>query len=166
MRYDLLTSPHSQRLFGDTVLATNATLDTAGPPPTNVTEGGDRARVFSFCSSESVKSMYGASAGAVSVALVNFDPQEPATFHFDKQLGTHQDYLFSPGSDPVVASMEWSSREMMLNGELLEMRGPDWTLPEAITGSGKQNDGGVVLPPLHVGFVIFPAAAMSDCMSG
>jgi hypothetical protein len=96
--------------------------------------------------------------------MVNFDPEEPATFTFDQQLGSHQDYLLAPGADPVVASAPWSSREMLLNGEALTMSGPDWKLPTAVTGEGKQNKGGVVLPPLHVGFAVFPAAGALDCM--
>jgi hypothetical protein len=95
--------------------------------------------------------------------MINFDPDEPATFTFDKGLGAHQDYLLAPGADPLVASAPWSSREMMLTGEVLKMSGPDWKLPAAMTGQGKQNTGGVVLPPLHVGFAVFPLAGAPGC---
>jgi hypothetical protein len=53
---------------------------------------------------------------------------------------------------------------MLLNGEKLEMSGPAWHLPAALTGAGRKNDGGVVLPALHVAFAIFPAAGASDCI--
>jgi hypothetical protein len=161
---DYFTTVLFQRLFGDTVLATTATPSAPGPPATNTTGGGDRARAFAFCASESVKKIHGATAGAVSVAMVNFDPTEPATFTFDPALGSHQDYVLSPGADPLVASAAWSSREMLLNGEALEMSGPDWNLPAAVMGKGKQNAGReVLLPPLHVGFAVFPAAGAVSC---
>jgi hypothetical protein len=163
---DYFTTVLFQRLFGDTVLATTTTPSAPGPPPTNITEGGDRARAFAFCASESVKRTHGASAshaGAVSIALINFDPTEPATFTFDPALGSHADYVLSPGADPLVASAAWSSRQMLLNGVALEMSGPDWKLPAAVTGGGAQNKGGIVLPPLHVGFAVFLTAGAPDC---
>jgi hypothetical protein len=95
--------------------------------------------------------------------MVNFDPDEAATFTFDKQLGVHHDYLLAPGAHPLVASAAWSSREMLLNGEMLEMSGPAWELPKGAAGAGVQNKGGVVLPPLTVGFAVFPAAGALDC---
>ena len=42
---DYFTTVLFKRLFGDRVLATAATATPAGPPATNITEGGDRARV-------------------------------------------------------------------------------------------------------------------------
>jgi heparanase 1 len=163
---DYFTTVLFKRLFGDVVLATTATPSSTGPPATNVTEGGDRARAFAFCASESmgVPLMRGKNGGAVSVAMVNFDPKERATFKFDQQLGSHQDYVLAPGGKPLVASAPWSSRQMLLNGKLLEMNAPTWELPAAITGQGETNSGGVVLPPLHVGFAVFPAAGAPDCM--
>ena len=121
------------------------------------------ARAFAFCASESLRTAYGAGAGAVSVAMINFDPKQPATFTFDQQLGLHQDYVLAPGAKPLVASAPWSSREMLLNGELLEMSAPGWKLPAAMTGEGKQNAGGTILPPLHVGFAVFPKAGVPAC---
>ena len=154
-----------RRLFGDTVLATTATPSAAGPPPTNVTEGGDRARAFAFCASESVAAAYGKKAGAVAVAMINFDPEESATFTFDRQLGSHHDYVLSPGANPLVPSAPWSSREMLLNGEPLRMSAPAWELPTAVTGEGvlRPAAGGVALPPLHVGFAVFPQAGVASC---
>jgi hypothetical protein len=52
---DYFTTVLFQRLFGNSVLATTATPSAPGPPATNITEGGDRARAFAFCASESVK---------------------------------------------------------------------------------------------------------------
>ena len=163
---DYFTTVLFKRLFGDVVLATTATPSAPGPPATNITEGGDRARAFAFCASESLRvpQMHRKKSGAVSVAMVNFDPQEPATFTFDLQLGSHQDYVLAPGRNPLVASAPWSSREILLNGKLLEMNAPTWDLPAAVTGPGQTNSDGVVLPPLHVGFAVFPAARAPDCM--
>jgi hypothetical protein len=162
---DYFTTVLFRRLFGDVVLSATATPSAAGPHATNITEGGDRARAFAFCGGESLRAADGASlsAGAVSVAMINFDPQEPATFTFDRQLGVHRDYVLAPGPDPLVASAPWSSRKMLLNGELLKMSAPSWELPAAMTGEGKRNAGGVILPPLHVAFAVFPAAGAPDC---
>ena len=96
--------------------------------------------------------------------MINFDPNETATFAFDSKLGVHNDYVLAPGANPLVASLPWTSREMLLNGELLTMSGPDWELPAAVIGKGNQNNKGIVLPPLHVGFAIFPSANAPDCM--
>ena len=41
--------------------------------------------------------------------------------------------------------------------------GPHWRLPAALTGAGRSNKGPVVLPPLHVAFAVFHAAAAPDC---
>lgn len=151
---DYYTTVLFRRLFGDTVLATTATPSAPGPAPTNATGGGDRARAFAFCAS--------GGGGAIAVSMVNFDPDEPATFTFDKVLGAHREYLLAPGADPV-ASAAWSSREMLLNGELLKL-GPDGALPPGLAGGGKGGDGGsVVMPPLHVGFAVFPYAGVADC---
>ena len=106
---------------------------------------------------------HGKGAGAVAVAMINFDPAESATFTFDGALGPHRDYVLAPGGRPLVPSARWSSREMLLNGELLEMRAPGWELPPALTGAGRANAGGVVLPPLHVAFAVFPSAGAPDC---
>jgi len=95
--------------------------------------------------------------------MINFDPNCTATFTFDNKLGSHRDYVLAPGANPLVASAPWSSREMLLNGEKLVMSGPAWQLPAALTGDGRKNSGGVVLPPLHVAFAVFPAAGASDC---
>ena len=153
---DYFTAVLFQRLFSDTVLVTSAVPSALGPPATNITEGGDRARAFAFCAS-------GAASGAIAVAMINFDPTAIATFIFDSKLGSHRDYVLAPGGNPLDASAPWSSREMLLNGEKLEMSGPAWHLPAALTGAGRKNDGGVVLPALHVAFAIFPAAGASDC---
>ena len=88
---------------------------------------------------------------------------QAATFTFDSKLGPHHDYVLAPGANPLVATAPWSSREMLLNGEKLEMSGPAWELPTALTGEGLQSRGGVVLPPLHVGFAVFPTAGAPDC---
>ena len=161
---DYYTTVLFQRLFGDTVLAAGAVPSTPGPPATNITEGGDRARAFAFCASATVTTRYGA-LGAVSIAMVNFDPHESATFTFDSsKLGdAHQDYVLAPGANPLIASAPWSSREMLLNGERLEMSAPAWELPAALAGDGQKSRGGVVLPPLHVGFAVFPAAGAPEC---
>ena len=52
---------------------------------------------------------------------------------------------------------------MLLNGEVLDMSGPAWRLPAAVTGDGEINDGVIVLPPLHIGFAVFPAANELGC---
>ena len=166
---DYFTTVLFQRLFGDIVLDTSAVPSVPGPPATNVTEGGDRARAFAFCAKLPPKSRAGAgasagaSAGAISVAMINFDPAETARFTFDRALGPHRDYVLAPGGNPLVASAPWSSRDMLLNGEKLELSGPNWELPPALTGKGRANNGSVVLPPLHVAFAVFPSAGARDC---
>ena len=157
---DYWTTILFRRLFGDTVLATTAVVSSPGPPPTNATGGGDRARAFAFCASAAD----GHAKGAIAIALVNFDPDASATFTFDKEaLGAHREYLLAPGADPVVASVAWSSREMLLNGELLKL-GADGALPAEVTGDGKGGEGSVVLEPLRVGFAVFPDAGVADCL--
>ena len=151
---DFYTTVLFRRLFGDTVLATTATPSAPGPAPTNATGGGDRVRAFAFCAS--------GGGGAIAVSMVNFDPDAAATFKFDKALGAHREYLLAPGADPVVASAAWSSREMLLNGELLKI-GPGGALPRGLMGGGKGGEGSVVLQPLHVGFAVFPDAGVADC---
>ena len=158
---DYFTTVLFRRLFGNSVLATRARVHPLGPPATNVTEGGDRARAFAFCTATTVE---WANAGSVSVALVNFDPLESAIFSFNTTLGVHHDYVLSPGGRPVDKRAPWSSREMLLNGDLLTMTGPDWNLPAAVTGIGEINSGSIVLPPLHVGFTVFPNASAVDCI--
>ena len=101
--------------------------------------------------------------GSVAVAMVNFDPSEPAAFAFEEALGAHQDFVLSPGPDPVVPGAPWSSRGVLLNGQPLHMSGPEWALPAALTGEGRHNSGSVVLPPLHIGFAVFPGAGAADC---
>ena len=82
---------------------------------------------------------------------------------FDQSLGAHREYLLSPGGNPVVASAPWSSRQMALNGELLKI-GPDGALPASLGGTGKPGKGNrFTLPPLHVGFAVFPDAQVVDC---
>ena len=134
---DYFTTVLFRRLFGNIVLSTTAVPSAAGPPATNITEGGDRARAFAFCASDSLRTADGANAGAVSVAMINFDPEEPATFRFDRKLGIHHDYVLAPGPDPLVASAPWSSRKILLNGELLKMSTPGWELPAAMTVSSQ-----------------------------
>ena len=43
--------------------------------------------------------------------------------------------------------------------------GTAWELPAAITGEGVLRPAarGVVLPPLHVGFAVFPQAGVAGC---
>ena len=159
---DYFTTVLFQRLFGDTVLGTVFTPSAPGPPATNITEGGDRARAFAFCASDLVRKRYG-TQGAVSIAMVNFDPTELVKFVFDHELGVHHDYLLAPGEKPLVASAPWSSRQMVLNGEALKMSGPEWKLPAAVTGDGRQNEGDIMVPPLQVAFAVFPAAAAPNC---
>ena len=152
---DYYTTVLFRRLFGDTVLATTAKPSEPGPAPTNATGGGDRARAFAFCAS--------GGGGAVAVSLINFDADEPARFTFDHALGAHREYLLAPGGDPIVGSAPWSSREMVLNGELLQI-GPDGALPDSLMGNGKPGKGSMfTLPPLHVGFAVFPLAQVADC---
>lgn len=144
------------------MLGTVFTPSAPGPPATNITEGGDRARAFAFCASDLVRKRYG-TQGAVSIAMVNFDPTELVKFVFDRELGVHHDYLLAPGEKPLVASAPWSSRQMVLNGEALKMSGPEWKLPAAVTGDGRQNEGDIMVPPLQVAFAVFPAAAAPNC---
>jgi len=165
---DYYTTVLFRRLFGDTVLATAAVPSAPGAPATNDTEGGDRARAFAFCAAGARGAAPvpapAVAAGAVSIALINFDPRETATFTFDSGLGPHQDYVLAPGADPLVADAPWSSRQMLLNGERLQMHGPAWDLPGALAGAGPPpRRGGVVLPPLHVAFTVFPSAGFADC---
>ena len=120
-----------QRLFGNQVLATTATPNKPGPPATNITEGGDRARAFAFCSSDMVAGESWARPGA-GARFANFDPDETATFVFDQKLGKRHDYVLSPRPNPVVMGAPWSSRNMMLNGNLLEMQ--DRNLPTQSLG--------------------------------
>lgn len=161
---DYYTSVLFKRLFGNTVLATTSIPSQPGPPATNITEGGDRARAFAFCASDMVsKQASGGAVGALSVAMINFDEKETATFEFDQELGIHQDYVLAPGPDPLVMSAPWSSRKILLNGELLHMHGPEWKLPAGVTGTGKLNSRGVMLGPLNVGFAVFLSAGIPHC---
>ena len=68
--------------------------DRLAPAPTNNTGGGDRARAFAFCAGSDTPGRSGLQGqrdgegdGGVSVAMVNFDPHEAATFRFDAALG-------------------------------------------------------------------------------
>ena len=68
--------------------------DRPAPAPTNNTGGGDRARAFAFCAGSDTPGRSGLQGqrdgegdGGVSVAMVNFDPHEAATFRFDAALG-------------------------------------------------------------------------------
>lgn len=158
---DYFTTVLFRRLFGNIVLATQAIPHPLGPPATNITEGGDRARAFAFCTPNTVQ---WASSGSVSIALLNFDPRESAIFTFNTSLGIHHDYVLSPGQQPIDKRVPWSSREMLLNDVLLTMSGPDWDLPEVVTGIGKINSGDILLKPLHVGLTVFPKAGNEDCM--
>ena len=76
----------------------------------------------------------------------------------------HHDFILTPGSHPVVEGVAWSSRQMLLNGEALEM-GAGGVLPSSVlTGSGKRSEARtVVLGPLSVAFAVFPAAAAAGC---
>lgn len=152
---DYYTTVLFRRLFGDTVLATTAATLEPGPTPTNATGGGDRARAFAFCANSG--------DGAVAIAMVNFDPDHPAAFKFDPSLRAHREYLLAPGANPIVPGASWSSREMTLNGEVLEM-GTDGALPASVIGNGKPGkDNQFELPALHVGFALFPSAKLVEC---
>ena len=152
---DYYTTVLFRRLFGDIVLATTAMPSKPGPAPSNATGGGERARAFAFCARSG--------DGAVAVSMVNFDAYEPAGFVFDQSLGAHREYLLSPGGNPVVAGVPWSSREIALNGELLKIS-PDGDLPASLMGPGKLGKGSrFTLPSLHVGFAVFPDAQIVDC---
>ena len=168
---DYYTTVLFKRLFSGTVLKTTVTSSAATSAATSAAAGGtaggragnETARAFAFCAAHG-------RAGAIALALVNFDANSPATFYFGSPSApiavSHREYILSPGGDPVVASVAWSSREMLLNGEALAMGGPGGAkLPEAVLGPGRpgRTAGAATLGPLSVGFVLIDDAANPDC---
>jgi len=153
---DYFTTILFRRLFGNTVLSSTLT-DTFGS--LKQAESGINVRVFTFCSGDEEKGH----DGAVAMAIINFDRVQPAKLKFDKSLGSRRDYLLAPGNHPLVENFPWSSREILLNGILLEMES-DGSLPRVITGGGRPSkDESIVLPPLTVAFSVFPTAEVVAC---
>merc|ERR1712166_529317 len=156
---DYFTTILFRRLFGDTVLSSEAVSTVSS---SHTVPGGDRARAYAFCAAPSA--CIGWCGGAISLALMNFDPVSDAHFKIDKHLGAIREYLLLPDDPAVVPGVKWASRHMMLNGQALSI-GADGSLPAVLLGQGTARPAGdgVVLPPLSVGFVVLAGARHESC---
>jgi len=182
---DFFTTVLFRRLVGSAVISTTIT-----PPPLTATAAadtavtamladiaadrgssgsddlpGDRARAFAFCTCKGSGCGNGdgnaAPDGAITLAFVNFG-SVPAEFVVDLP-GARLDYILTPGGHGAAGPYPFTSREIALNGRLLHMS-PDDALPAMPAAPPAPPGSAFSLPPLTVGFAVFPVAGHPACM--
>jgi len=135
---DYWTALLHKRLMGNQVL--------------NITSDSSMLRAYAQCA---------AGSSGVTLALLNL-ADHSVTVKFENELGNQRmEWILEAGTPIDGAPNKLMSREMLLNGEKLEiLAGPQ--LP-SLSGRLSSTDADLVMPPTSYGYVQFPSASSVAC---